>query len=187
MMNKFHLHLYLSSSFVLFIILASILPASYEAAAQSLRTAPVIKETYSALSSWGSSGTADGQLLEPADLSIDTNSSAIYIADKDNNRIQKFDSEGNLLQKWGTYGSANGQFNAPGDVFVDTNNKYIFVADIGNNRIQKFDMNGTFLSTWGSYGNGSSQFNQPGDIAVDPIKEQIFITDVGNHRIQNLG
>jgi DNA-binding beta-propeller fold protein YncE len=170
-------------SFILFIVISLNLLASYEATAQS-NSADNNKHVYSALASWGAAGPADGQLLEPADLSIDANSSSIYIADKDNNRIQKFDFDGQLLEKWGTIGTAEGQFNATGDVFVDSANKYVFVADIGNNRIQKFDLNGTFLSSWGSAGRGYGQFDQPGDIATDADKGLLFVTDIGNHRIQ---
>jgi DNA-binding beta-propeller fold protein YncE len=171
-----------SSALVLFIVIALSLPASNGASAQT--NSDGNKHVYSALSSWGTAGTADGQLLEPADLSIDANSSTIYIADKDNNRIQKFDVDGHLLHNWGTFGTAEGQFNATGDVFVDSVNKYVFIADIGNNRIQKFDLNGTFLSTWGSSGRDYGQFDQPGDIAIDPNKGLLFVTDIGNHRIQ---
>jgi DNA-binding beta-propeller fold protein YncE len=156
---------------------------SYESYGQS--NAPsATQRVYSLVSSWGVPGTGAGQLLEPADISIDGNSNAIYVADKGNNRIQKFDSNGNSLQSWGTFGSSSGQFNAPGDVVVDSANEYVFIADIGNNRIEKFNLNGTFISAWGSAGSGYGQFNQPGDIAVASQKGLIFVTDIGNHRIQ---
>jgi DNA-binding beta-propeller fold protein YncE len=171
-----------SSSLVLFVVIALSLTGSYGAAAQP--NSDGNKHVYSVLSSWGTAGTADGQLLEPADLSIDANSSTIYIADKGNNRIQKFDFDGHLLQNWGTFGTGDGQFNTTGDVFVDSANKYVFAADIGNNRIQKFDLNGTFLSAWGSAGRGYGQFDQPGDIATAADKGLLFVTDIGNHRIQ---
>ena len=35
----------------------------------------------------------------------------VYAADRDNSRIQKFDSSGNFLLEWGSLGTANGQFN----------------------------------------------------------------------------
>jgi DNA-binding beta-propeller fold protein YncE len=171
------------SLFFTLISLSLTLWGSYESYGQS--NAPsTTQQVYSLVSSWGIRGTGAGQLLEPADISIDGNSNAIYVADKGNNRIQKFDSKGNSLQSWGTFGSSSGQFNAPGDVVVDSANGYVFIADIGNNRIEKFNLNGTFISAWGSAGRGYGQFNHPGDIAVASQKGLIFVTDIGNHRIQ---
>src|SRR5262245_48300564 len=135
-MNIFHFG-WRRISFVLLIMMSLI---GSLACAQATRAST--EQTYSLVSSWGSPGTEATDLREPADISIDANNTAIYIADKGNNRIQKFDYSGNLLQSWGTFGSSAGQFNAPGDVIVDLPNKYILVADIGNNRIQKFDLNG---------------------------------------------
>ena len=58
----------------------------------------------------------------------------------ENNRIQKFDSNGNFLSKWGTTGSGDGQFIRPANLALDASGN-IFVVDEGNNRIQKFDNN----------------------------------------------
>jgi len=149
-----------------------------------LKQSNSITPTYSLMSSWGYSGTGDGQMIEPADLSIDTSNNIVFVADKDNNRIQKFDINGTYLGKWGTFGSGNGQFDSPGDVIVDSTNKRVYVADIGNNRIEKFDLNGKFISMWGAAGRSSGQFNQPGDIAIDVQDELLFVVDIGNHRVQ---
>src|SRR6266498_107269 len=53
-----------------------------------------MKQTYSLVSSWGYSGTGDGQMIEPSDFSIDKVRNTVYVADKDNNRIQKFELDG---------------------------------------------------------------------------------------------
>ena len=53
---------------------------------------------------WGSFGLGDGQFINPGGLTVDS-SDSVYVGDfGENNRIQKFDSEGNLLTKWGTPG-----------------------------------------------------------------------------------
>ena len=51
--------------------------------------------------SFGSEGTAAGQFREPASISQNTTTGDIYIADRQNNRIQKFDEDGNFLEAWG--------------------------------------------------------------------------------------
>ena len=73
----------------------------------------------------------------------------MYVADYDNNRIQKFNSNGTFITKWGSNGSADGQFNDPQGVAVDSSGN-VYVADYYNNRIQKFNSNGTFITKWGS-------------------------------------
>ena len=66
-------------------------------------------QTYSFSAQWGSQGSADGQFNSPFDIAVGK-SGNIYVADSGNNRIQKFDSNGNFLSTWGTTGSGNGQF-----------------------------------------------------------------------------
>ena len=63
----------------------------------------------------------------------------LYIADRNNHRIQKFTSEGVFLAKWGTQGVGNGQFSYPESVAVSRDGS-IYVADSGNQRIQKFSI-----------------------------------------------
>ena len=69
----------------------------------------------------------------------------------DNNRIQKFDSNGKFITKWGSYGTADGQFSIHIGVAVDSSGN-VYVTDSANNRIQKFNSNGTFITKWGSNG-----------------------------------
>jgi hypothetical protein len=62
----------------------------------------------------------------------------VYVADTNNNRIQKFTGNGVFLAQWGTFGYGGGQFDHPTGVAVDAAGN-IYVSDTRNNRIQKFD------------------------------------------------
>ncbi len=106
----------------------------------------------------------------------------IYVADLDNDRIQKFDANGTFLLKWGTNGSGNGQFNKPYGVAIDSLNN-IYVADKDNDRIQKFDSNGNYLTQWGSGGSGDGQFGHPQGIAIDS-SGNVYVVDLDHDRIQ---
>ena len=66
-----------------------------------------------------------------------------------NNRVQKFDSDGNFITKWGSNGTDNGNFRSPTGIAVDSSDN-VYVADNFNNRIQKFDSDGNFITKWGS-------------------------------------
>ena len=61
----------------------------------------------------------------------------VYVADTTNNRIQKFDSNGNYITQWGTLGSSDGQFTNPYGVAAGPFCN-VYVADTTNNRIQEF-------------------------------------------------
>ena len=64
---------------------------------------------------------------------------SVYVADSDNNRIQKFTSEGVFVRKWGTNGANDGEFDEPAGVAVASDGS-VYVADNENHRIQKFSV-----------------------------------------------
>ncbi len=130
---------------------------------------------------WGSEGEGEGQFSNPFGVAVD-GSGNVYVADRDNNRIQKFDSSGGFITAWGTNGSSEGQFNGPQGVAVDGSGN-VYVADTDNDRIQKFDSSGGFITAWGTNGSGEGQFLNPLDIAVDS-NGNVYVTDVLNSRIQ---
>ena len=96
--------------------------------------------------SWGGYGILSGLFNQPGGITLD-NSGNVYVVDSGNNRIQKFDSNGNLLLLWGGSGSATGQFNQPNGIAVD-NTGNVYVSDYGNNRIEKFDSSGNYITSW---------------------------------------
>ena len=48
-----------------------------------------------------------GRVFQPMQLAIDSKDN-VYVVDRINNRVQKFDNEGNFITKWGTnHGAGN--------------------------------------------------------------------------------
>lgn len=141
-------------------------------------------QTFTFISSFGTSGSEDGQFNNPNGIGIDSSENT-YVADTGNNRMQKFNSSGTFLTKWGSSGSENGQFNTPTDAAVDSSGN-IYVVDSGNNRIQKFDSSGNFSTKWGSSGSGNGQFSSPSRIIakIENSATYIYVTDNGNNRVQ---
>jgi DNA-binding beta-propeller fold protein YncE len=82
----------------------------------------------------------------PSDVTWDS-AGNIYVADGfgANNRVAKFNPDGNFVKSWGQTGSAQGQFNNVRGIATDAADN-IYVADAGNNRIQVFDTEGNFKS-----------------------------------------
>ena len=130
---------------------------------------------------WGSAGTGDGQFDGPGGVAVDSQG-YVYVADRGNDRIQKFDSEGTFITAWGSSGTGDGQFNKPHGIIADSQG-YIYVAERENDRIQKFDSSGNYIAQWGSSGSGEGQFNDPCGLAVDSAG-YIYVADRQNDRIQ---
>jgi sugar lactone lactonase YvrE len=138
-----------------------------------------ITPTYS--SSFGTEGTGNGQFKHPADAAVDSKGN-VWVVDKANNRIQKFNEKGEYQSKFGTTGSGNGQLSGPAALALDSKGN-IWVADTANNRIEKFNEKGEYLSNFGSFGTGNGQFNGPEGIAIDP-KGNLWVSDTYNGRVQ---
>jgi tripartite motif-containing protein 71 len=118
-------------------------------------------------------GGLAGEFATPRGLGADAAGNT-YVADDDNNRIQKFDSSGTFIRAWGkdVIGSntftgfevcvpANGdtckagvddarggEMDEPFSAATDSAGN-VYVADRFNNRIQKFDTSGNFQRAWG--------------------------------------
>jgi sugar lactone lactonase YvrE len=132
-------------------------------------------------SSFGTAGTGNGQLSHPADAAVDSKGN-LWVIDKGNNRLEKFNEKGEYLAKYGTAGTGNGQLSAPSAVAIDSEGS-LWVADTGNNRLEKFNEKGEYVSQFGTKGSGNGQFSEPSGIAVAP-NGWIYIVDRGNRRVQ---
>jgi DNA-binding beta-propeller fold protein YncE len=133
---------------------------------------------------WGSYGSGDGQFAGPHGMAIEQDTRNVYVVDRGNDRIEKFDPHGNFLRKWGYYGDTPGAFDRP--YGIATHGGYVYVADTGNNRIQKFDSNGNYVRQWGGLGSGDGQLNYPRDVATDH-EGNVYVADTDNNRIQKFG
>ena len=69
---------------------------------------------------WGKKGSGPGELDIPHALAMDSRG-RLFVGDRQNNRIQIFDQDGNYIDQWF-------QFSRPSGVFIDKNDM-IYVAD----------------------------------------------------------
>ena len=129
----------------------------------------------------GSTGNGPGEFHGPYSIAVDS-SKNIFVADRGNNRIEKFSTDGTILATWGTSGTGNGKFKAPTGVAVNSAGS-IYVVDTGNIRIEKLDSNGGFVRTFGTFGTTNGQFVLPIGIAT-ASSGSLYIADTGNNRIE---
>ena len=64
------------------------------------------------IKAWGRLGTEPGNFREPHDLYVGGSKGYVYVADRQNNRIQVFDQDGTFIAAWK-------QFGQPSSVYVD--------------------------------------------------------------------
>lgn len=124
----------------------------------------------------GSAGTGSGQYERPMGVAVAPDGS-VYSVDRLNNRVIKYDANGNFVLQFGGTGSAEGQFNDPRGITVAPDGT-VWVADLGNDRIQAFSPSGTFLRK----GTFTDPLSQPYALASGP-GGVLWVTDIGLHRV----
>ena len=132
----------------------------------------------------GQGRTGDGEFIFPYSVVIDE-SDYVYVVDKDNNRIQKFDSNGTFIQKWGPIhapGSLDA-FNLPEAMAIDPSSGNMFITDTFNNRIVKVDSDFNFILDWGKNGTYAGEFDHPHGIGVDS-SGNVYVNELDAPRIQ---
>jgi DNA-binding beta-propeller fold protein YncE len=80
------------------------------------------------IKTWGKQGSGPGEIDIPHALAMDRRG-RLFVGDRQNNRIQIFDQDGNYLDQWF-------QFSRPSGVFIDKND-IIYVADSESESVSK--------------------------------------------------
>ena len=134
------------------------------------------------LGKWGTFGTRAGEFGSYV-YGVATDAGGnVYVVDRGNRRVQKFDAGGAFLTAWGSEGTGDGQFVRPVAAAVDAAGS-VYVVDLAPPRIQKFTGEGSFLLAWGSAGTGPGEFDFPYGVAVD-AGGNVYVADSANDRIQ---
>jgi streptogramin lyase len=118
--------------------------------------------------SWGTRGTADGQFNAVHGVAVDRNR-RVYVADRQNKRVQVFDEHGKHLATW-----PNIRF--PNHVFVSDATQDIWVADNMTAEVLKFDVNGNRLYSWHATGAIPGGFGELHQFSVDS-KGNVYTAD----------
>lgn len=124
---------------------------------------------------WGTKGAGDGQFNLVHDIVIDQRG-LLYVADRDNQRVQIFDQQGKFLGKWTGLG-------APWGLHYVRSEDVFYMADGLNNRVVKVDRKGRLLGVLGGPGKGPGQFDLAHYLAVDS-KGAIYVAEIRNKRVQ---
>lgn len=149
-------------------------------------------------------GSSAGKCNNPQGVAVDFETGRVYVADRANNRVNVFESNGsfvfafgwgvadgttNALQTCtitcfkGIAGTGAGQFSGLAGIAVDNapgspSRHDIYVVNSSSSRIQKFAPTGSFLLGFGSPGTGPGQFDSIRGIAV--TQGVVYVVDTTN-------
>jgi DNA-binding beta-propeller fold protein YncE len=126
------------------------------------------------LKTWGSKGNGKGQFDTPHSIAVDRRG-LVYVADRENYRIQIFKPDGEFVQQWTHIGAPWGLYLTPDQV--------LYMADGYNNRILKLNLEGQILGIFGEPGKLSGQFSYVHHLSVGP-DGSIYTAEILNWRAQ---
>jgi DNA-binding beta-propeller fold protein YncE len=125
------------------------------------------------LRQWGKKGNGEGEFDLPHAVCLDAKG-RVYVGDRENNRVQVFDADGQFLAVWNESGAPFGLFLA-GD--------RLFVADGRANWVKVLDGEGKPLGRFGEKGDGPGQFRMPHMLCVDS-RGAVYVAEVEGKRVQ---
>jgi len=125
------------------------------------------------LKAWGQKGTGPGEFNLPHAVQVDAQG-RVFVADRENNRIQVFDADGRFLRQFGGF--------APFGLFI-TPDQSLFVADGRANQVLKMTLDGQVLATFGGTGAEPGQLQLPHGITV-ARDGAVYVTEITGKRLQ---
>ena len=137
------------------------------------------------LFSWGESGTNQGQFNIVHNIEVDSNGT-VYVADRENHRIQVFDKDGKYQTQWINMSKAAALY-----IFTENQTELMLVGEyfagikgnsMGTNlgpRLSVLDLSGNVLARIGenSYGSEPGRFFSPHGITMNS-KGDIYVAEV---------
>ena len=121
------------------------------------------------LFSWGGPGGDPGQFRLPHNIWLDKRD-RVWLADRENNRVQIFDAKGKFLSEWN-------DLIRPTDVFID-DQETVYISELCL-RVSIFTIDGKLLARWGNEGKEKEKalFHAPHAIAVD-LRGDLYVGEV---------
>ena len=127
---------------------------------------------------WGKRGTDQGDFHTPHSIATDAKGN-VYVGDRENNRIQVFDGDGNFLKQFTNIG-------APWAICVTQGpNQVLYTSDSRPGRIYKMDLNGNVLGVFGKAGKRAGQFGWVHEMAC-PSENVLYVAEILDWRVQKL-
>jgi DNA-binding beta-propeller fold protein YncE len=126
------------------------------------------------IKSWGRTGSGRGEFDIAHSVAVDAEG-RLYVVDRNNQRIQVFDTDGNYLRESHHAGTPCGLFISP--------DQHMWLAHGHAGRVFKLDLAGNVLGAMGEQGKANGQFGEAHFIAAS-ARGEIYVADTLNWRVQ---
>jgi DNA-binding beta-propeller fold protein YncE len=124
------------------------------------------------IKSWGGKGKGPGQFDVAHGIAIDANG-RLWVADRENQRIQIFDQDGNYVKELKYAGLP---------CSLQIGDRYIHMVNGFAGQVLRLDLDGKVLSATGKAGQGLGEFGEAHMIAVS-AKGDIWVADTVNSTV----
>jgi DNA-binding beta-propeller fold protein YncE len=125
---------------------------------------------------WGERGTGPGQFNTPHSIVIDKQQN-LYVADRQNNRIQVFNTDGKFKEQWRLDGPAWSLCITPGPTQV------LFVGSVGH--VYKIDLTGKVLAKFGKLGRLPGYFDSIHSLTC-PDEHTLYLAEEFSYRFDKI-
>ncbi len=125
------------------------------------------------IQSWGGVGTAPGKFAAAHGIALDAKG-LLWVADRENQRIQIFDADGKFIRELKYAGLPCG---------LQIGDQYIYMVNGFAGQLLRLDLNGKVLAAVGKPGKGLGEFGEAHAINVSPTGE-IYVADTVNSALQ---
>jgi len=123
---------------------------------------------------WGKRGVGESEFNIPHAIITDP-AGRVYVADRENFRIQIFDADGKFIEQWTHVGSPFG--------LDRTSDDSLFMADGYNDHILKLSPDGKILGSIGRHGRAPGRFDVVHHLAVGPLGA-VYAAEIVTLRVQ---
>ena len=125
------------------------------------------------MTSWGGPGTGPGQFDTPHSIVVD-DKGLVYVADRQNRRVQIFDGGGTYIKEWKYKG-------LPCGLYIAADRQLYMVSGFAG-EILRLDKNGKALGATGQPGAGLGEFGEAHYMTMDP-RGVIYVADTVSARL----
>jgi sugar lactone lactonase YvrE len=125
------------------------------------------------IKSWGGKGTEPGKFAVAHGIAIDAQG-RVWVADRENQRLQIFDQDGGYVTELKFAGLPCG---------LQIGSQYIYMVNGFAGQLVRLDLNGKVLAAVGKPGKGVGEFGEAHAISVSPQGE-VWVADTVNSALQ---
>jgi DNA-binding beta-propeller fold protein YncE len=136
------------------------------------------------IKSWGSRGTQPSQFHTVHSIATDAKGN-VYVGDRENRRIQVFDSDGNFKSMYINVGAPWAICITPGQHQYLYSSNSNGTSDMENGEIYKMELDGKILGKFGSAGKQLKEFGSVHEIDCRNPNE-VYVGELTNWRVQKL-